>query len=172
MGNNKVLFHFKSKDGMDRVLLSCPWSFDKYLLILHKLKAREAVSKLKFDKVSFWVQIHGLPTMSQTKEVGLRISESLGMVEKVDVEETGFCWGSYLRIRVSMDIALPLCRGRMVRMGRPKKIWVEFKYERLPIFCYWCGKVDHDERECMLWIRSKETLRTEDKQFGPWMRTT
>ena len=57
-------------------------------------------------------------------------------------------------------------------MGESGKIWVDFKYERLSIFCYWCGKVDHDERDCMLWIRNKETLKAEDKQFGPWMRAT
>ena len=172
LGNNKVLFQFICKDDMDRVLLLSPWSFDKYLLILHSLKAGEAVNKLQFNRVSFWVQIHGLPMMSQTKEAGMRIGETLGMVEKVDVEEKGFCRGSYLRIRVSLDITLPLCRGCTVRMGESGKIWVDFKYERLPIFCYWCGKVDHDERDCLLWIRSKETLRAEDKQFGPWMRAT
>lgn len=172
LGNNKVLFHFMSKDDLDRVLLLSPWSFDKYLLILHNLKAGESVSKLPFDRVSFWVQIHGLPTLSQTKEVGIRIGESLGRVEKVDVEEKGFCRGGYLRILVSLDITLPLCRGRMVRMGGTEKLWVDFRYERLPIFCYWCGKVDHDERDCLLWIRSKETIRTEDKQFGPWLRAT
>lgn len=172
LGNNKVLFHFMSKDDLDRVLLLSPWSFDKYLLILHNLKAGESVSKLPFDRVSFWVQIHGLPTLSQTKEVVIRIGESLGRVEKVDVEEKGFCRGGYLRIRVSLDITLPLCRGRMVRKGGTEKLWVDFRYERLPIFCYWCGKVDHDERDCLLWIRSKETIRTEDKQFGPWLRAT
>ena len=49
---------------------------------------------------------------------------------------------------------------------------MEFKYERLPIFCYWCGKVDHDERDSLLWIHSKETLRAGDKQYGPWLRIT
>ncbi|XP_075675045.1 uncharacterized protein LOC142644284 [Castanea sativa] len=39
----------------------------------------------------------------------------------------------------------------------------------LPIFYYWCGKVDHDERDCLQWICSKETLRAEDKQFGAWL---
>lgn len=55
LGNNKALFQFMCKDDMDRVLLSSPWSYDKYLLILHSLKAGEAVNKLQFNKVSFWV---------------------------------------------------------------------------------------------------------------------
>ena len=37
LGENKVLFLFQSMDDLDRVLLLSPWSFDKYLVILHKL---------------------------------------------------------------------------------------------------------------------------------------
>ena len=43
-------------------------------------------------------------------------------------------------------------------------------YERLPNICYWCGSVAHDDKDCSLWLRSKGTLKTEDQQFGPWMR--
>ena len=95
-----------------------------------------------------------------------------GDVEKVDVDKKGFCLGEYLRIRVSLDLTQPLCRGRRVRIGDTVTKWVDFKYERLPIFCYWCGKVDHDERDCIKWISSRETLRTKDKQFSPWLHTT
>ena len=170
MGENKVLFKFETQEDMDRVLLQSPWSFDKYLVILHKLEMGDATNRIRFDRASFWVQIHGLPTMSQTKETGLCLGSTLGVVEKVDVDGKGFSLGRYLRICVSLDITKPLCRGRMVRIGGPSTVWVEFKYERLPIFCYWCGKVDHDERDCMLWIRSKEVLKADEKQYGPWLR--
>ncbi|KAK7828558.1 hypothetical protein CFP56_030115 [Quercus suber] len=60
----------------------------------------------------------------------------------------------------------------MVRIGGAPPKWVDFRYERLPIFCYWCGKVDHDERDCTQWLRSKESLRAEDKQFGAWLRAS
>ena len=49
---------------------------------------------------------------------------------------------------------------------------MDFRYERLPIFCYLCGKIDHDEKDCLQWIRSKDTLRLEEKQFGPWSRAS
>nr|POF13414.1 hypothetical protein CFP56_22933 [Quercus suber] len=65
------------------------WSFEKYLLASHKLEAGEAVSKVKFDKISFWIQIHGIPTMYQTKKVGYSIGATLGTVEKVNVNEKG-----------------------------------------------------------------------------------
>lgn len=172
MGENKVLFKFKKREDMDRVLLLSPCSFDKYLVILHKLGVGDVASRIHFDKASFWVQIHGLPTMSQTKDAGMHIGSTLGEVEKVDEDGKGFSLGGYLCIRVSLDITKPLCRGRMVRVGGPSVVWVEFKYERLLIFCYWCRKVDHDERDCMMWIRSKEAIKADEKQYGPWLRAS
>ena len=71
---------------------------------------------------------------------------------------------------MQLDITKPLCRGRKVRLGEHGMKWVEFKYERLPIFCYLCGMIDHDERDCLQGFRSKETPRPEEKQIGPWLR--
>ena len=90
LSENKVIFLFQMKDDMDRVLLLNPWSFDKYLLILHKLERGEVVKDIKFDRTPFWIQIHGLPTMCQTKEVGISIRATLGEVEKVDANGKGF----------------------------------------------------------------------------------
>ena len=108
--------------------------------------------------------------MCQTKTVGMSIGATLGEVEKVDANGSGFHLGSFLRIRVQMEITKPLCRGWKVRLGEHGMKWVEFKYERLPIFCHLCGMIDHDERDCLQGFRSKETPMPEEKQFGPWLR--
>ena len=155
LGKNKVMFLFQTKANMERVLLLSPWSFDEYLLILHKMVCGEAVKDIKFDKTPFWIQIHGLPTMCQTKEVGLSIGATLGEVQKVDVNMKGFCLGNSMRVRVLLDISKSLCRDRKVCLGEHGLRWVDLKYERLPIYCYLCGRVDHDERDCMQWVRSK-----------------
>ena len=132
----------------------------------------ESIQTLTFKDVAFWVQIHGLPTLSQTREAGLCIGRSLGKVEKVDVGDKGFSMGCYLRIRVTLDISQSLSRGRIVRSRGSNSWWVEFKYERLPVFCYLCGRLDHDEKECLEWLRSAGPIRIEDKQYGPWLRAT
>ena len=141
LGENKVLFHFGLKEDLDRVLLLGPWSFDKYLLILHKLNEGEAVTKVKFDRTSFWVQIHGLPTMCQTKDAGLLIGGTLGTMEKLDVDNKGFSMGSHLRIRVSLDTSLPLCRGQLVRLGGPfrfESMWLRTRW----VCLHWWGNLN------------------------------
>ena len=129
----------------------------------------ESVSSLTFHETAFWVQIHGLPTLSQAREAGLSIGGIFGKVEKVDVGDKGLNLGCYLRIRVTMDISQPLIWGRLVRMGGSDSRWVEFKYECLPVFCYLCGKLDHDEKDCIEWICKVDLINSEDKQYGPWL---
>ena len=55
-------------------------------------------------------------------------------------------------------------------MESGEKAWISFKYERLPNICYWCGCLDHDNKNCDLWIQSKGTLTEAQQQFGPNLR--
>lgn len=48
-------------------------------------------------------------------------------------------------------ILVPLRRGIffMTDDNPDDVIWLEFQYERLPDFCYYCGFLDHTERDCL-----------------------
>ncbi|MBA0786979.1 hypothetical protein Gotri_026649 [Gossypium trilobum] len=35
-----------------------------------------------------------------------------------------------------------------VAVDSEKKVWVPFKYENLPIFCFGCGRMGHGVKEC------------------------
>ncbi|KAK7853822.1 hypothetical protein CFP56_034518 [Quercus suber] len=100
------------------------------------------------------------------------IGRTLGTVEQVDASPTGEYHGRYLRVRITLDINQPLCRGRMVNVGEMEPQWVSFQYERLPIFCYWCGHLNHDEKDCSLWTDSGGTLNIDDQQYGAWLRAS
>ena len=54
---------------------------------------------------------------------------------------------------------------------RKKKTWITFKYERLPNICYWCGRLDHNDRDCEIWLESEGSLAENQKQFGPSLRS-
>ena len=58
----------------------------------------------------------------------------------------------------------------MVNSGEVEPQWVAFQYEKLPIFCYWCGVLNHDEKDCALWTDNGGTLNTEDQQYKAWLR--
>ena len=71
---------------------------------------------------------------------------------------------------MSLDVTIPLCRGRLVSIGGDKEVWVSFKYERLPTICYWCGCFDHDDKDCKVWLNSEGILTPEQRQFSPSLR--
>ena len=66
--------------------------------------------------------------------------------------------GNFMRIRVGLDVSLSLCRGRVVSLENRKKTWITFKCERLPNICYWCGRLDHNDRDCKIWLESEGSL--------------
>ncbi|KAL0011760.1 hypothetical protein SO802_006868 [Lithocarpus litseifolius] len=168
-GSHKVLFVFDNKEDVDCILSGEPWSSDKNLVVLERYERQTPLDDLKFDKVTFWVQVHNIPIGHRSKSVAEDICEAIGRVDRSTkaLDNEG---GSYVRVRVSMDVYQPVCRGRVVTFEEGGKTWVSFRYERLPNICYWCGCFNHDDMDCNIWIQSKGTLRAEDQQYGSWIR--
>ena len=38
--------------------------------------------------------------------------------------------------------------------------------------CYWCGHLDHGDKQCKLWIQSNGSPSTEKQQFGSFLRAS
>ena len=119
--------------------------------------------------MSLWVQVHDIPVSYLNREVAKELCEAIGVVDRncKDEEVDG---GSFIRVRVRVDITLPLCRGRVLSFEDEEERWVSFKYERLPNICYWCGCLDHSDRDCDKWIDNDGTLDSSNKKYGPWIR--
>ena len=155
--DHRVLFVFDNLNDIDRILQSQPWSFDKHLVMVQRYNTDVPVRDLSFTKALFWVQVHEIPVRYMTKKIAENLCETVGEVQKsVDaVDDEG---GHFIRVRVSVDVTLPLCRGWLITMENGTKHWIRFKYERLPNLCFWCGWLTHSDKNCDLWIESKGTL--------------
>ena len=154
LGDHLILFTFEGELDAERILLGAPWSFDKYLIALCRYETDQSLKDLRFDTAVFWVQIHDLPARRMSIEVAEGICQPLGrIIHCSDEDETD--GGEFMRVRVELDITKPLSRGRRVRFGPASDGWVSFRYERLPVFCNWCGS---DAKDCDVWLRSKGTL--------------
>ena len=169
LGNHMVLFVFYNKEEVEKVIQSEPWSFDKHLMVLERYDKNNLVKEFQFNKTTFWVQVHGLPIKFMNVRAAAKICEVLGTVlPSTNQQETE--GGNFVRIRVSLDVTIPLCRGRLVSIGRDKEVWVSFKYERLLNSCYWCSCFDHDNKDCEKWLNSEGTLTPDQRLFGPTLR--
>lgn len=150
MGNPVVLFVFSNETDANRVLLGEPWSFDKYLVSLRRLEKNGAVKDLLFNRTALWIQLHDIPICDMTPEAAAETGKVCGEVQP-GIRECGNQDGStFMRIRVRVDTSKPLCRGRKFRYEDGKIGWIRFKFERLPIMCYWCGRLSHNDKDCEL----------------------
>lgn len=143
---NLFLFKFASKRDMDFVLRNGPWSFDRALLVLNRISGEEQPSDLNMHFASFWVRIYELPLNLRSEPMARKIGSILGKFEEMDSREV--CKNErLLRIKVMQDLKAPLKRGTMVKF-KEKNLRVYFKYERRPLFCFVCGRLGHQMKDC------------------------
>jgi hypothetical protein len=124
---------------------------------------------MEFSHSPFWVQVHDMPLLCMNKAVGLRIGESMGEVEDVDVLGDGSGWGRCLRIRVRVNLQQPLERGWALQVAG-KSNWVNFKYEKLPRMCFTYGRIMHGMRGCPVKGAQQRTADDSFKEWGVWLR--
>ncbi|XP_062152170.1 uncharacterized protein LOC133860613 [Alnus glutinosa] len=167
--DNLWLLEFSNRADKRRVLEGRPWLFDRSLLVLKEIDEDISPSQMDFSKALFWIQVHDMPLTCMNREVGLRIGQSIGDVEDIDVTGDGVGWGRYLRIRVSVDITKPLERGRAIVLNG-KSIWVLLKYEKLPQFCYHCGRIYHEDKACPRKSNFRINEEVSAKAWGVWLR--
>jgi hypothetical protein len=82
---NVWLFEFSGGEDKRRVLVGCPWSFDCHALVLNEFDGKTQPSQMQFRYSPVWIQVHDMPLLCMTHEVGVKIEESLGEIEDVDV---------------------------------------------------------------------------------------
>jgi hypothetical protein len=70
---------------------------------------------------------------------------------------------------VHIDLSKPLERGRALHLGG-QSYWVMFKYEKLPMFCFFCGRVVHGRLGCPVRRDSNSDAAEEKKDWGTWLR--
>ena len=163
-----VLFSFDNKADVDRIIAVEPWSFDKHAMVITRYDKDATVQPSDQSMVAFWMQVYDIPIRFRNKEVEEQICEAIGTI--LHPEDAPDCdGGSFIRVRVRVDIAQPLCRGRLITLKDGKEQWVSFKYERLANLCYWCSCLSHVDRDCEVWMDKEGTLKPEDQQFGPWL---
>lgn len=127
---------------------------------------------LVFDKTSFWVQVHNLPTGSFSMAVAKDIVSIGGMVDESETEVGDGEGCNFLRVQIAVNQSIPLCRGREIAGRDGSASWVNFKYEQLPNICYWCGRLTHHDKDCTSKLRRRGTTHVDEKQFGSWLRAS
>lgn len=127
------------------------------LICLKRFESFTPPTELMFTHTNLWVQLHNLPLGCMNIEVGTRIEYTIGTILQVDVDYKVDCWRKWLRVLVEVDLMKPLARGKTLELIGQRR-FVQFKYERLPKFCFNCGVIRHALSGCTGKINNSDSV--------------
>ena len=165
--NDLFVVQFANKRDKSKVMSGRPWNFDQNLMLLTEIEGTAQPSNISMTHCPFWVRLYNLPMDCRTENKIKMIGGGLGQVMEVDFDGVG--WDKSARLKVLMDITKPLRRIQKIRSSSGSIVMVDIKYERLPNYCYGCGRLGHIERDCLF---TPEEDRDGDKQWGSWLRAS
>ncbi|KAL8515619.1 hypothetical protein ACS0TY_014348 [Phlomoides rotata] len=142
--------------------------------MLKKLDGGEQPSTVIFYKALSWLQIYDLPLTARSENIVKLIASKCGEVVEIDLELLKRLARS-IRVKVKVEVWKPMNQGLNLELKNSlRNIWVSFKYERLPSFCYFYGMLGHMKRKCDL-VEGEDTvadIHDEKLPFGEWMRNS
>ena len=149
-----------------------PWSFNNQLLLLKRWKKGMTVGNIQMDSASLWVQIWDALFNMIFAQVAREVGSRLGTVEEVVRRHRKDDINMFMRVCVALPIAKPLGRGGFIFGSDGDKMWVSFKYERLSIFCHFCGILGHDLKNCAAHFAAEKQGRSVEYQYGYFLKAT
>uniref|UniRef100_A0A7N2LS13 DUF4283 domain-containing protein n=1 Tax=Quercus lobata TaxID=97700 RepID=A0A7N2LS13_QUELO len=172
VGSNLFQFKFKIEFDLERVLRGGPWPFDNQVLMVRRWQAGMTAKDVKFNVVGLWVQIWGVPFDMVCPQVAREVGSRLGMVEEVEQRRRNDMQNLFMRVKVAIPISKPIRRGGFLLGLDRQRTWATFKYERLPIFCHYCGLLGHDLKHCASHFATTKNGGEVICQYGDWLKAS
>ncbi|KAH1128958.1 hypothetical protein J1N35_000336 [Gossypium stocksii] len=74
--------------------------------------------------------------------------------------------GETCRIKILLDEKKPLRRGIFITVGTKRSVWLPFKYESLPNFCFGCGIMAHIVKDCNDMMKQWKDIREDNFPYS------
>ncbi|KAK7835681.1 uncharacterized protein CFP56_023287 [Quercus suber] len=170
VGPNLFQFKFTSEFDLNRILRGGPWSFDNQLLMLIRWRKGMTVGNIRMETATLWVQIWGAPLDMFSSQVAKKVGSRLGVVKEVEQRRRQDELNYFMRVRVALPISKPIRRGSFIAGSDGERHWVMFKYQRLPLFYYYCGMLGHDVKNCAAHFAVTKNGGTAEYQYGDFLK--
>lgn len=149
--DGRFMVSFTEEGDRQHVLAAGPWHFRNDAVIFADYDGQGNPAEVHLNSISPWAQVHKLPFVLKTGEMGWTFGKKLGTVIAVSHRNKRI-FDEHLRIRVEHMVDRPL-RNQVgfTPVGTNDEIMFEVKYEKLPNFCFCCGILGHTkERFCSM----------------------
>lgn len=130
--SDHFLFQFHHKVDVARILDEGPWLYDNFHIVMDRISPGVVPTSVPLNHIDFWIQVHGLPFGFIQPKVGQGIGSFLGMFKAYD--DRNSIHNSYMRVRVAIDVNVPLKKEWRVRATNSAFVTANFKYEKLGVF--------------------------------------
>jgi len=155
----RVQFKFQTEEAMNLVLRRGPWSFNDWMLSIHRWYPNISETELKI--IPFWVQITGIPLLFLTNAMARCVGNRLGIVSTVDFDENSNHVG-FVRVKIDWNLDDPLRFQRNFQFAVDENTVIKYRFERLRNFCSKCGSLKHDVKECVLAFDDEDPAEISD----------
>lgn len=103
-------------------------------------------------------------------QVAKEVRSPIGVVEEVERKQRQDGFNFVMRVKVPFPIAKPDRRGAFISGSDGVHTWVKFKYERLSLFCHYCGMLGHDVKHYASHFAVVKNGGEVDYQYGDFLR--
>ncbi|CAL1371790.1 unnamed protein product [Linum trigynum] len=169
---NTFNFIFNRKEEMDHAWEGRPWQISGNTLQLKQWEESVRPQNVNFDLADYWVQIHGIPDHKRTAS---NVESAVAMFPKIhgiDMRRLNpDKYMEFVRVFVQADLNRPLPPGSYCTFEGSRE-WLGFRYEKLYILCYYCGRQGHTKQECPKKRADAEQriASPPEGRFTPWMK--
>ncbi|PON34445.1 Zinc finger, CCHC-type [Trema orientale] len=166
------IFRFTRKTEAEFILENGPWSPCDGFLLLKPMPPDGLWRSADLYSTPIWVRACGFPMSFITDQNAAKVASRFAKVHEINpTHRNGMMQRDYLRFKVDIRLDSPIQAGfSLPRLNAPR-IWIFFKYERLPITCFKCGFVGHVKQACE--ANTVKIMNAAGKMvdlYGPWLR--
>lgn len=167
--DGRFVVTFSEEGDRQRVLQAGSWHYQNDAVLIKDFDGVGNPVDVRLDSLSIWVQIHRLPIILKTEDMGWKLGKKLGTVLAVSHRNNQIV-DEHLRVRVQHPVEKPLRKNvDITPKGSTKPILFDVKYEKLPNFCFCCGVVGHTtEKFCSMPKELRKASYSTDIRAPPY----
>ena len=146
---NLFTIQFSCLADWNKALHQGPWDFRGFgALIIVEYDGFSNPESIKLNKLETWSRIYKLPDAVLKNEGFVKnLAKRIGEVQEVQITLPSGFVGEFIRVRTKLDVDQKLTRFVSFTRGGKTEFY-QVKYEKLPTFCFACGKLGHWHQEC------------------------